>query len=325
MLQYNAATILPHEERMNTNKPSLLQMTRAPFLSSIIAPLITGTLLSVKLRSSFSIPGFLLVLITGIGLHVATNVYNDIYDTIQGTDKVNVHRNEFSGGSGVLQDSPDLMSTMYRLARGGLIIALFSTIGLMFFVDTALWPYLWGLYFVGAFFSKFYTAAPVKLAYRGLGEISVWFSFGPMAILVAAVSQNVLFNSHVLLLMPVSGLSTLSILLVGQMIDVEADIAGGKHGVASRLGTGPTAALYILAQLGITANVICMALFFHGAAWWFLLGLIPYALIFPIAASVVVKHHSNPDKLKRAAKMTVMIHMLFSLLLITGFILYLLQ
>ncbi|HPJ40657.1 MAG TPA: hypothetical protein PLT75_19625, partial [Spirochaetota bacterium] len=77
--------------------------------------------------------------------------------------------------------------------------------------------------------------------------------------------------------------------------------------------------------LGITANVICMALFFHGAAWWFLLGLIPYALIFPIAASVVVKHHSNPDKLKRAAKMTVMIHMLFSLLLITGFILYLLQ
>ena len=311
------------KERMNNNKPSLLQMTRAPFLSSIIAPLITGTLLSVKLSSSFSIPGFLLVLITGIGLHVATNVYNDIYDTIQGTDKVNVHRNEFSGGSGVLQDSPDLMSTMYRLARGGLIIALFSTIGLMFFVNRALWPYLWGLYLLGAFFSKFYTAAPVKLAYRGLGEISVWFSFGPMAILVAAVSQNFMFTRELLMLMPVSGLSTLSILLVGQMIDVEADIAGGKHGVASRLGTGPTAALYILTQLGITANVICMFMFFPGATLWLLMGLIPYVLIFPIAGSVVLRHHNNPEELKRAAKMTVMIHLLFSLLLITGFAMYL--
>ena len=298
-------------------------MTRAPFLSSIIAPLITGTLLSVKLSGSFSIAGFILVLITGIGLHVATNVYNDIYDTIQGTDKVNVHRNEFSGGSGVLQDSPALMATMYRLARGGLIIAFFSTMGLMFFVDTNLWPYLWGLFLGGAFFSKFYTAAPVKLAYRGLGEISVWFSFGPMAILVAAVSQNVMFSREALMLMPASGLSTLSILLVGQMIDVEADIAGGKHGVASRLGTGATAALYVLAQLGIIANVIGIILVFPGPTGWFLPSLIPYILIFPAACSVIIRHHHKPDELKRAAKMTVMIHLLFSLLLIAGFAAYL--
>jgi 1,4-dihydroxy-2-naphthoate octaprenyltransferase len=308
---------------MNNNRPSLLQMTRAPFLSSIIAPLITGTLLSVKISGSFSIAGFILVLITGIGLHTATNVYNDIFDTIQGTDKVNVHRNEFSGGSGVLQDNPALMSTMYRLARGGLIIALFSTIGLMFFVDKRLWPCLLGLYLMGAFFSKFYTAAPVKLAYRGLGEFSVWFSFGPMAILVAAVSQNVMFSKEVLILMPISGLSTLSILLVGQMIDVEADIAGGKHGVASRLGTGPTAALYILTQLGIIANVICVYLFFPGPTHWFLTCLIPYILIFPSASSVIIKYHNKPKELKRAAKMTVLIHLLFSLLLIAGFAVYL--
>lgn len=308
---------------MNNERPSLLQMTRAPFLSSIIAPLITGTLLSAKISGSFSLPGFILVLITGIGLHVATNVYNDIYDTIQGTDKVNVHRNEFSGGSGVLLDNPALMGTMYRLARGGLITALLATIGLMFFVDTALWPYLWLLYLVGAFFSKYYTAAPVKLAYRGLGEISVWFSFGPMAILVAAVSQNVLFSREVFMLMPVSGLSTLSILLVGQMIDVEADTMCGKRGVASRLGTGPAAALYLLTQVGITVNTVFMALFFPGTALWLLGSLVPYTLIFPISAYIVFNHHSNPEELKRAAKLTVMTHLLFSLLLIAGFALYL--
>jgi 1,4-dihydroxy-2-naphthoate octaprenyltransferase len=303
--------------------PSLLQMIRAPFLSSIIAPIVTGSLLSAKIAGSFGLVEFLLVLITGLGLHIAVNVYNDIYDTLQGTDKVNVHRNEFSGGSGVLLDNPDLYKRMYWLARSGLIFALLSTAGLMFFVDRELWIYMWGLYLLSAFFSKYYTAAPIKLAYRGLGEVSVWFAFGPMAIAIAAISQSVFPGNQILLLMPVSGLSTLSILLVGQLIDLDADKKGGKHGVASRLGTLPTAVFYVLAQMAIIAFVILMALLFDGSSWPLLIALLPYLLIFPKTAPMILKHHGNPDELKKVAKMTVQIHLLLSLLLIVGFIIYL--
>jgi 1,4-dihydroxy-2-naphthoate octaprenyltransferase len=303
--------------------PSLLQMIRAPFLSSIIVPLVTGSLLSAKISGDFGIIAFILVLITGLGLHIATNVYNDIYDTLQGTDKVNVHRNEYSGGSGVLLDNPDLFNRMYRVARSGLIIALFSTAGLMFFVEPELWIYMWGLYLLSAFFSKYYTAAPVKLAYRGWGEISVWFAFGPMAVAIAAISQNLFPTNQILLLMPVSGLSTLSILLVGQLIDLDADKKGGKHGVASRLGTFPTAIIYVLAQLAIVAFIIIMFLSFEGASWALLISLLPYVLIFPFTMKKVLKQHENPSELKKVAKMTVQIHLLFSLLLIVGFIIYL--
>lgn len=308
---------------MTSNEPSLIQMIRAPFLSSIIAPLITGTLLCMKINGSLSIPGFILVLITGIAFHAATNVYNDIYDTIQGTDKVNVHRNEFSGGSGVLQSHPELMNKMYFIARGGLITAFFSTAALMFFTGENLWIYLWGLYFASAFFSKYYTAAPVKLAYRGLGEVSVWLSFGPMAIFIAALSQNTGLNNDLLMLMPLSGLSTLSILLVGQMIDIDADREGGKHGVASRTGTGITSIIYIITQSAIIANVLSIYFLFSGNTLPLLISLIPYVIIFPSAAIVVLKYHSNASELKRAAKMTVQIHMLFSVLLIAGFAIYL--
>jgi len=117
------------------------------------------------------------VLIIGIALHAATNVYNDIYDTIQGTDKVNVHRNESSGGSGVLQDHPELMGRMFAIARVSLVIALLGTLVLTLLIDRSLWPHLWILIIFYAFFSKDYTAPPFKLAYRGLGEISVWFPF----------------------------------------------------------------------------------------------------------------------------------------------------
>jgi len=213
---------------MLSKKPNIFQMARAPFLSSIISPLIAGTLLSISINNSVNVLGFLFVLIMGVGLHVATNVYNDIYDTKQGTDKINVHRNEFSGGSGILLDHPDMMPNMYNLARAGLIMALIGTVALMFVVHKSLWLHLWGLYLLSAFFSKYYTAAPIKVAYRGLGEVSVWFAFGPMAILVAAVSQNLGFHPTILIGMPATGISTLSILLLGQMIDLDADKATGK-------------------------------------------------------------------------------------------------
>jgi 1,4-dihydroxy-2-naphthoate octaprenyltransferase len=212
---------------------------------------------------------------------------------------------------------------MYWLARSGLIIALLSTTGLMVFVDRELWIYLWGLYLLSAFFSKYYTAAPIKVAYRGFGELSVWFAFGPMAIAIASISQSVFPTNQILLLMPVSGLSTLSILLVGQLIDLDADKKGGKHGVASRLGTLPTAVIYLLAQIILITLVILMAISFEGSSLILLMALLPYLLIFPSALIMILKHHGNPDQLKKVAKMTVQIHLLFSLLLIVGFIIYL--
>jgi 1,4-dihydroxy-2-naphthoate octaprenyltransferase len=191
------------------------------------------------------------------------------------------------------------------------------------FVDRDLWIYLWGLYLLSAFFSKYYTAAPIKLAYRGFGEFSVWFAFGPMAIAIASISQSVFPTNQILLLMPVSGLSTLSILLVGQLIDLDADKKGGKHGVASRLGTLPTAVIYILAQVILITLVVLMAISFEGSSLFLLMALLPYLLIFPSTAIMIFKHHGNPEQLKKVAKMTVQIHLLYSLLLIVGFVIYL--
>jgi len=306
----------------DSRKPGFIKMIRAPFLSSILAPLFAGILLSYSINGSLNLIGALLVIIVGLGLHIATNVYNDIYDTIQGTDKVNVHRNESSGGSGVLQDFPELMPKMFLIARASLVVAFAGTVALTFFIEKHLWPLLWGLYLLSAFFSKYYTAPPVKLGYRGLGEVSVWLAFGPMAILIAAVSQNIGFHPQVVLLMPATGLSTLSILLVGQLIDVDADRKGGKHGVASRLGTRATSYIYLFVQLAIILNVVLLFVNYSGKSWPLLLTLIPYLFLFPKAVSIILKYHDEEDKLKKGAKLTVLTHIAFSLLLIIGFVLY---
>ncbi len=303
---------------MENIKPSFIKMIRAPFLSSIYAPLIAGTLTAVIASGQFYILNFFLILVIGTCLHVATNVYNDIYDTLQGTDKVNVHRNEFSGGSGVLLDQPQLISTLYFIARSSLVIAFIATIVLTFFIDRALWPLLWTLYVVSAFLSKYYTAAPVKLAYRGLGEVFVWFAFGPMAILIASVGQNLGFHPYVISIMALTGLSTLSILLTGQLIDLDADRTGGKFGVAVLRGTLFTGRLYFIVQSIIIVNIIIAAVLVIQNGRPVLLALIPYVLLFPRAYKIIREHHNEPQELVRAAGLNVQIHLLFSFLFNLG-------
>ncbi|HEX9972208.1 MAG TPA: prenyltransferase [bacterium] len=308
---------------MVSKRPNMMQMARAPFLSSIISPLIAGTLLAIAINNSVNILGFLFVLIMGIGLHVATNVYNDIYDTLQGTDRINVHRNEFSGGSGILLDHPEMLPKMYNLARAGLIMALIATVALMFVVEKSLWIHLWSLYFMSAFFSKSYTAAPIKVAYRGFGEISVWFAFGPMAILVAAVSQNVGLHPIILTAMPATGISTLSILLLGQLIDLDADKATGKWGVAARLGTKATSYIFLLVQIILVIDIVVLSQVLNPRGWVILICLLPYILLLPQIWKIMNKNHADPKALQIAAKMNVQLHLLFSILFSLGIGIYL--
>jgi 1,4-dihydroxy-2-naphthoate octaprenyltransferase len=110
---------------------------------------------------------------------------------------------------------------------------------------------------------------------------------------------------------------------VGQLIDLDADIKGGKHGVASRMGTQFTAIVYIAVQSLLIVDVAVMALLFPGRSWLLLISLLPYVLFFPKTAASIIKCHDDPDQLKAVAKSTVQIHLLFSILLIVGFGVYL--
>ncbi len=311
---------------MDAPRPGLFALMRAPFFSSIFAPLLAGTLLALLGCAEFSLTGFLAVLVMGLSLHAATNVYNDIYDTLQGTDRINLHRNDFSGGSGFLIENPDLLPRMYRVARISLIVAAAAAAVLLAVVQRAYWPWLIGLYILSAFFSKFYTAAPVKLAYRGLGEVSVWLAFGPMAVLVAAISQNTLFHPYIVTAMPITGLSTSSILWMGQMIDLQADSGTGKRGLVARLGTRTGRWGFLILHALIITNIVWLSLTVQPKGWLLLTALLPYALLLPRAWRQVYAFHDQPDRLKPAAGMNVQIHLGMSVLLVASLAaLYLIQ
>ncbi|MBN1542207.1 prenyltransferase [candidate division KSB1 bacterium] len=292
-------------------RPSLVHIVRAPFFSSILAPLLYGSFLSASLNRTFDAINFALVLILGVCVHAATNVYNDIYDTLQGTDRFNRHRNPFSGGSGLLVQQPELIKTFFRVARIAVLGTLASAAVLLFRIDPALRPIFLAIVITAVFFSKYYTAAPIKLAYRGWGEVAVWFAFGPLAIAIAALAQNLFWHPVIWTAMPATGLSTSSILLIGQLIDRQADEAGGKHGVAVRWGSVPAARLYLALQLLLIANIVVVAVMLRPIGLLLLLSLIPY-IDLPRTARQVLKNARDPQNLKNAAAANVRIHLLFS-------------
>jgi 1,4-dihydroxy-2-naphthoate octaprenyltransferase len=125
--------------------------------------------------------------------------------------------------------------------------------------------------------------------------------------------------------MPISGLSTLSILWMGQMIDLEADKSTGKLGMVSRIGTNASRFPYLLIQLALITNVAVIPFVIPGIKLSLLAALIPYLTLFPRIIPIIMKEHANANGLKPAAKMTVMIHMGFSLFFIITLLMQVVQ
>lgn len=294
-------------------------MIRAPFLTAIIAPMIVGTLLAVIIQGRIDILACCLATVMGLALHVATNVYNDIFDHIQGTDRVNDNRNDFSGGSGVLQTHPQLMPTLFLIARLALVVAFCAAIGLHALLSSPQREVMWLLFALGAFFSKYYTAKPVMLASRGAGELSVLLAFGPMALLLPLISQGVWLETSALVALPITGFSTLSILLIGQLIDLPADRKTGKLGVAARAGTFITAYVYLATQIATVINILLLAAIVP-EGWPLYFAPLPQLFLLPKIWNILKAHHDEPKKLIPAAGLNIQLHLFSSLALILGLI-----
>ena len=213
-----------------------LVITRAPFLSAVIMPILIGAawVAYQDIVSPFPTGKFWLALFAGICLHISANVFNDYFDWSSGTDQANNdYFLPYSGGSRSIELGLADEKTLLRVASGALVIA--GLIGLYLALASGLVMIAFGL--VGAFLAYFYTAPPLRLAARkGLGELSVGLAFGPLATagtVYALTGQSPL--SSFLIGIPI-GLLTVLILWINQFPDEEADKATGQNNLVVVLG-----------------------------------------------------------------------------------------
>jgi 1,4-dihydroxy-2-naphthoate octaprenyltransferase len=293
-----------------------LAEVRIPFFTASIVPVLLGTAVAWAREDAFHWGFFLLALLGGVLLHAGTNVANDYYDHLSGTDEANVtFVRPFTGGSrmiqrGLLQPREVLTGALILFAAGALIGV---------YLALARGPWLWVLGIVGIFSGFFYTAPPFRLASTGLGEMFVGLNFGVLMTLGAFYVQTKdLAWEPVIAAIPVA-LLIAGVLYINQFQDMEADASAGKDHLVVRLGRRRGVWLYeaILAATYLAIIVAVAA----GAISPFALLALPTALIAARAVLTARRHYDEYLKLAPANAGQVMVHMLAGVLLALGYVL----
>lgn len=230
--------------------------------------------------------------------HAAVNVLNDYFDTLNGTDDLNTERlYPFTGGSRFIQNG---VLSAAQTARFG--YALLGTVmlgGLWLIAKTGL-GLLW-LGVGGLLIGWAYSAPPLKLNSRGLGELCVLLGFLGVAVGADFVQRKAFAWQPVIAGLPYALLVT-NLLFINQFPDRNADMQVGKQHWVARLQ--PSRAVYVYLLL---AGLALLWLF--ASVWTGVLPKLGLLSAFPVLFSFVagrrlIRFAEAPAHLRPAIQLT---------------------
>lgn len=224
-----------------------LVAARPQFLVASLLPVILGTVIGhqriVEQGGSLDWLAFLLALVCILFVHLATNVINDVYDDVNGTDRINRHAiTPFTGGSRAIQEN--VLTRQQMRQWGYLLVALAVASGILLMLYKGYMVLLFGL--AGLFLGVTYSMPPVQLASRGLGELAIILGCGVIPVTGASWLQSGDFGIAPLLLSVSAGLWITNIIVVNEVPDAQADALSGKRTLAVRFGDKATAGMYLI-------------------------------------------------------------------------------
>jgi 4-hydroxybenzoate polyprenyltransferase len=166
-------------------------------------------------------------------LEAATVFTNDLLDLE--SDRINLNFGPFTGGSRVLVDGTLRVPQVRRAIGTALLLTLLCAGGIL---GTTAEPATSGVVLlVLAALALGYTAPPLKLSHRGLGELDVGLTHATGAILCGFVFQGGAVGDPAAWLLSVPlALAVLPSIILAGVPDRDADRAIGKGTVAVRLG-----------------------------------------------------------------------------------------
>jgi 1,4-dihydroxy-2-naphthoate octaprenyltransferase len=215
---------------------------RPKTLGASVAPVMIGTAMAYA-DGKFHFISATVALLAALFIQIGTNFFNDCYDVIKGTD-----RSDRKGplrpihlGASTPEQSKRAAYTAFFLAallgsyliyRGGVAISLI------------------GIFSLAAGF--LYTGGPKPLGYQGLGDLAVFFFFGPIACGGTYFVQALSLDGAVLLAGVAPGLLSMAILVVNNIRDKETDAQTNKGTLAVRFGTSFARKEYLWCIVGAT-------------------------------------------------------------------------
>ncbi len=208
----------------------------------------TASLLPVSVGGAIALgqgrmhwPLFVAALLGALGLHIGTNVTNEIYDVRHGIDSITSPRMSMAILKGRISERG-----AFIVAWSGFILALIMGIFLTLHRG---WPIvLLGLIgFIGGYF---YTAPPFQYKYRALGLPLVFLLMGPLMVVGAYYAVTGTFDASLLVVSLPVGLLVTAILHGNEWRDVAEDTRHGFTTFSAQVGRDAAHWVYVMLVLG---------------------------------------------------------------------------
>jgi 1,4-dihydroxy-2-naphthoate octaprenyltransferase len=188
--------------------------------------------------------------------HLSVSFSNDYFDRY--SDRKTI-KTAFSGGSKILIEHPEFESLALKLA----VLLLFSSIVVnvffTLFYSYPFWFFIFAL--IGALIGWFYSAPPMRLAYRGLGELCtilvVGFMMPGIGYIVASGNLGQIFLAFTLSLSCYS----LFFIITVELPDVQSDTIGWKKNILVNWGIENGKRISVVAALIGTVSLIVLPIF----------------------------------------------------------------
>ena len=294
--------------------PWLIMRTfRLPFIIATLLPVLIGSAIAYR-AGHFEWILLVLTLSGALLMHLGANTANDYYDSRLGADDINTTPTPFSGGSRIIQ---------YGLLPGRFVLSLASAtyltgifIGLYLALTRGIAVLVIGL--IGFLVSWGYTAPPLKLAYRGLGELGVGLGFGPILVLGTYYVQTQSFSLEALLASIPLGLLVMLILYVNEIPDRTWDDEAGKRTLVARFREGAIVKGYEITMIAVYGIILGGAL-----ARVFPISILIALLTLPLAVKekqLISGSLGNPYGLIPAMSSNIKIFVYTAILMLAGYL-----
>ncbi len=253
---------------------AFIRLSRLKFLGGGFIGGALGTAIAAYERGHVDWRAYLLAQCTITSAHLMTQYANEYYD--QESDALTVRTN-YSGGSGVLVDGT--LAPWIALAAA---LACMLAAGTGVFALVAAKHALAGL--LGALcvlFAWAYSAPPLRLLARGLGEIDTALVVAVLVPLCAYAAQTQGLDTRALATTVPGAVAMFAMMISVQIPDARADAVTGKRNLVVRLGTRGAAGLALLA-LFLELPAIGLAFALHAPApylWFESASLVPIGLL----------------------------------------------
>jgi 1,4-dihydroxy-2-naphthoate octaprenyltransferase len=199
--------------------------------------------------------GWLALTVAGIfAIEVAKNASGEVVDFSTGADQgvSSEDRTPFSGGKRVLVDSLLTRSQTIGVAIAAYAIGIAVGLG----IAAERHPGVLWLGLAGVWLAYFYHAPPLRLSYRGFGEIAVAAAYGPLIACGTYLVQRREWGEAALWTSVPLGTLIAAFLWINEFPDLRADRAAGKRTLVVSLGPRIASRVYaglVLVAYGLIA------------------------------------------------------------------------